>query len=287
MTGPYTHVGIRFELRAAMRVRAIVRTPLSLLGILMGLGVAASVRTVHITGTVANIQRWEIKGYYTAMVVAHTEPRRAGVVSTRPQLMVDKVTGRFEGEIICEVMRNKHGRWVDIHLINMAATFQVYSTMVIRAPYAERIDLGAFDWKPSHYRWKEGALVIDTAVPRDTVIGDLFGDHVRISPINPERGDSVRFEFVWNNSGQPHVASFGDPYLENESYVVCELTFAVRTDTDIYTESWDHRVVLYLRPDTEGRYRLRQVPAQGEHFRDIDFLLDKDLCFDVAERIEP
>lgn len=248
---------------------------------------SASVRTVHVAGTIANIQSWEIKGYYTSMVVAHTEPRRAGVVSTRPQLMVDKVTGRFEGEIICEVMRNKYGRWVDIHLINMAATFQVYSTMVIRAPYAERIDLGAFDWKPSHYRWKEGALVIDTAVPRDTVIGILIGDHVSISPINPEPGDSMRFEFVWNNSGQPHVASFGDPYLENESYVACELTFAVRTDTDIYTESWYHHVVLYLRPDNQGRYILRQVPAQGEHFRDIDFLLDNDLYFTVRERTGP
>lgn len=248
---------------------------------------SAAVRTVHVTGTIANIQSWEIKGYYTSMVVAHTEPRRAGVVSTRPQLMVDKVTGRFEGEIICEVMRNKHGRWVDIHLINMASTFQVYSTMVIRAPYAERIDLGAFDWKPGHYRWKEGALVIDTAVPRDTVIGDLFSDHVSISPINPERGDSLRFEFVWTNSGQPHVASFGDPYLDNESYVVCELTFAVRTDTGIYTESWYHHAVLYLRPDTQGRYTLRQVPAQGEHFRDIDFLLDNDLYFTVRERTEP
>ncbi|MBL7983171.1 MAG: hypothetical protein JNL52_15325 [Flavobacteriales bacterium] len=247
----------------------------------------AAVRTVHVTGTVTNIQSWEIKGYYTSMVVAHTEPRRAGVISNRPQLKVDQTTGQFEGDMVCEVIRNKHGRWVDIHLINMAVTFQVYSTMVIRTPYAERIDLGAFDWKPNHYRWEEGALVIDTAVPRDTVIGDLFGDHVRISPINPERGDSMRFEFVWNNSGQSHVASFGDPYLENESYVVCELIFAVRTDTDIYTESWDHHVVLYLRPDTQGCYILRQVPAQGEHFRDIDFLLDNDLYFTARERTGP
>ncbi len=270
-----------------MFVQAIVRTPLSLLGILMGLGVAASVRTVHITGTVANIQRWEIKGYYTAMVVAHTEPRRAGVVSTRPQLMVDKVTGRFEGEIICEVMRNKHGRWVDIHLINMAATFQVYSTMVIRAPYAERIDLGTFDWKPSHYRWKEGALVIDTAVPRDTIIGDLFGDHVSTSPINPEPGDSMRFEFVWTNSGQPHQAGMGGFYTKDCCTILCDLSFAVRTDTDVHGESWPHRVVLNLRVETAGRYRLRQIPAQGEHLRDIDFLMSRDLYFTVGEWHEP
>jgi hypothetical protein len=36
-----------------------------------------------------------------------------GVVSTRPQLMVDLKTGHFEGEIECEGIRNAHGRWVD------------------------------------------------------------------------------------------------------------------------------------------------------------------------------
>ena len=262
----------------------------TLLGILLSLFVLnawSAVRTIHVTGTVANIQSWEIKGYYTSMVVAHTEPRRAGVVSTRPQLMVDRVTGRFEGEIICEVMRNKQGRWVDIHLIAISDLLRECPQMIIRAPCSERIDLGAFDWKPSHYRWKEGALVIDTGVPRDTFIGDLFGDHVRISPINPERGDSMRFEFVWTNSGQPHVARFGDLYLQNESIVVCDLTFAVRTDTDVYGESWPHRVVLHLRAEAKGRYRLRQVPAKGEHLRDVDFLLDKDLYFAVRERTEP
>ena len=247
----------------------------------------AAVRSVHVTGTVANIQNWEIKGYYTSMVVAHTEPRRQGVVSTRPQLMVDRLTGQFEGDIVCEVIRNKYGRWVDIHLINMAATFQVYSTMVIRAPYARNIDLGSFEWKSTRYRWKEDSVVIDTGVPRDTVIGDLFGDHVRISPINPERGDSMRFEFVWTNSGQPHLARFGDLYLENESIVMCDLSFAVRTDTNVLTESWPHHVVLYLPAEAKGRYRLRQVPAPGEHLRDVDFMLDKDLYFTVGERQEP
>ena len=270
-----------------MRVRAIVRTPLSLLGILMGLGVAASIRTVHITGTVANIQSWEIKGYFTAMVANGVGMPRTGTVWTSPQLMVDLKTGHFEGEIACEVVRISRGRWVDIHLVNVAATHQVFDEMVMRAPFAKAIDLGTFDWKPSHYRWKEGALVIDTAVPRDTVIGDLFGDHVSISPINPEPGDSMRFEFVWNNSGQPHQASMGGFYMKDCCTILCDLTFAVRTGTDIYTESWDHRDALYLRPDTEGRYRLRQVPAQGEHLRDIGFLLGKDLCFTVSGRYEP
>jgi hypothetical protein len=121
-------------------------------------------------------------------------------------------------------------------------------------------------------------------VPRDTVIGDLFGDHVRISPINPERGDSMRFEFVWTNSGQPHLARLGDLVLEDYGTVMCDLTFAVRTDTDVFTESWPHHVVLYLQAEVKGRYRLRQVAAQGEHLREVDFLLDKDLYFTVRER---
>ena len=269
------------------RVRAVMRamfaTPVLLFA---SLGFCGT-RPVHVTGTVANIQSWEIRGYYTAMVVAHTEPRRHGVVSTRPQLMVDQQTGQFEGDLVCEVVRNKHGRWVDIHLINMAPTYQGYSTMVIRVPYAQNIDLGTFDWKPSHYRWKDGALVIDPGVPRDTVIGDLFGDHVRISPINPERGDSMRFEFVWNNSGQPHLARFGDLVLEDYGTVVCDLSFAVRTDTDVYAESWPHHVVLYLQAEVKGRYRLRQVAVQGEHLRDVDFMLDKDLYFTVRDRTGP
>jgi len=260
---------------------------LGLFLLLLATVASAAVRTVHVTGTIANIQSWEVKGYYTAMVANGVGMPRPGTVWTSPQLMVDLKTGHFEGDIECQVVRNRHGRWVDIHLVNVASTHQVFDEMVMRAPFAKAIDLGTFDWKPSHYRWKEGALVIDTAVPRDTIIGDLFGDHVSISPINPEPGDIMCFEFVWNNSGQPHQAGFGGFYRKDCCTILCDLTFAVRTDTDIYTESWDHHVVLYLRAETNGRYFLRQVPAKGEHFRDIDFLLDNDLYFTVSGRYEP
>ena len=287
MTVLRTYLGISFELRRHLCVPLTMRFLLGLILLMFAVVASAAVGTVHVTGTIANIQNWEINGYYTTMVVSNTEPRRHGVVSNGPQLMVDRLTGQFEGEIVCEVILNKHGRWVDIHVVNMAVTYHVYSTMVIRAPYANDIDLGSFEWAPTRYRWREDSLMIDTGVPRDTVIGDLFGDHVRISPINPERGDSMRFEFVWTNSGQPHVASFGDLYLENESIVMCDLSFAVRTDTNVLTESWPHHVVLHLHADFKGRYRLRQVPAQGEHLRDVDFLLDKDLYFTVGERQEP
>ncbi|MBL0035374.1 MAG: hypothetical protein IPP26_06300 [Flavobacteriales bacterium] len=245
----------------------------------------AATRSVHITGTAENTQSWEITGYCTAMVVRSTELPQHGVVSTRPQLMVDLKTGSFEGEIECEVIRNAHGRWVDLHFVGFSYLFTAYPEMVVRVPYATRIDLGSFAWKPSHYRWKNGALVIDTAVPRDTVIGDRFGTHVRISPINPAPDDTVHFAFTWENSGQPHQASMGGLYMKDCCTHLCDFTFAVRTDTDVYGESWPHHVTLYLPPKlAEGRYRIRQVPAPGANLRDVDFLLGKELYFTVGER---
>jgi len=252
------------------------------------IGAKAATRSVHVTGTVANTQSWEIAGYFTAMVVSSTELPKHGVVSTRPQLMVDLKTGRFEGEIECEGIRNAHGRWVDIHFVGVSYLFTAYPEMVVRVPYATRIDLGTIAWKPSHYRWKNGALVIDTAVPRDTVIGDRFGTHVRVSPINPAPDDTVRFDFTWENSGQPHQASMGGLYMKDCCTQLCDFTFAVRTDTDVYGESWPHHVTLNLPPKLAvGPYRIRQVPAQGANLRDVDFLLGKDLFFTVGERGEP
>jgi hypothetical protein len=45
--------------------------------------------------------------------------------------------------------------------------------------------------------------------------------------------------------------------------------------------------VLYLQAEVKGRYRLRQVAVQGEHLRDVDFMLDKDLYFTVRDRTGP
>lgn len=252
------------------------------------LGVLAAPRTVHITGTVENIQSWEINGYFTAMVVGSTSLPKPGVVPPSPQLMVDLKTGHFEGELVCEVIRNTHGRWVDIHFVGISYLFTAYPEMVVRVPYATHIDLGTVAWKPSHYRWKNGVLVIDTAVPRDTVIGDRFGTHVRVSPINPAPDDTVHFAFTWENSGQPHQASMGGLYMKDCCTHLCDFTFAVRTDTDVYGESWPHHVTLYVPPKLEaGRYRIRQVPAHGTNLRDVDFLMGKDLYFTVGERKEP
>jgi hypothetical protein len=265
-----------------------MRTLITALGLLsLSLGWCGT-RPVHVKGTVANIQNWEIKGYFTAMVVGSTALPRPGVVATSPQVMVDLKTGRFEGEIACEVIRNAHGRWVDLHLVGISYLFTAYPEMIIRVPYAKRIDLGTFNWRPSDYRWKAGALVIDPAVPRDTVIGDLHGTQIRISPINPAPNDTVRFDLTWENSGQPHLASLGGLYMKDCCTVLCDLTFAVRTDTDVFAESWPQHVKLYLQPPLEpGRYRVRQLPAQGENLRDVDFLLNKDLYFTVGERHEP
>lgn len=146
----YTCMAISLELRRHWRVPLTMRILLGLILMMFTVVASASVRTVHVTGTIANIQGWDIKGYYTAMVANGVGMPGTGAVWTSPQLIVDLKTGRFEGEIACEVVRNAHGRWVDIHLVNAAVTYQVYSEMVIRAPYAKDIDLGTFDWKPSH-----------------------------------------------------------------------------------------------------------------------------------------
>lgn len=248
----------------------------------------AAARTVRVSGTVANVDSWEFKGHFTAMVAGSMGLPRPGVVSTRPQLMVDLKTGTFAGELECEVIRNAHGRWVDIHFVGMSHLFREYPEMVIRAPYSTTIDLGRIDWRQSNYRWKEGALVIDTAVPRDTLIGDRSGNHMRISPINPEPGDSMRFEFVWENSGQPHVASMGGFYMKDCCTILCDFTFAERTDTDVYGESWPHHARPFVLAElAPGRYRLQQTPATGMNLRDVDFLLNRDLFFNVSERHEP
>lgn len=255
---------------------------------LFALNAWSAPRTVHITGTVANIQSWEIKGYFTAMIVGSTSPPRPGVVATSQQVMVDLKTGRFEGEIADEMIRKASGRWMDIHVVALSTMQIPPAEMVIRLPYARTIDLGTFEWKPSHYRWRQGALVIDTAVPRDTVIGEPWGIHVLISPINPEPTDSVKFQFHWMTGNPAYAASMGGLYMKDCCTFLCDFTFAERTDTDSYAESWWHRETLTLPPPLEpGRYRARQVAAAGEHLRDVDFMLNNDLYFTVGERTEP
>jgi hypothetical protein len=248
----------------------------------------ASVRAVHVAGTVANIQSWEIRGYYTAVMVRTKAGPPRGAVERFPGVLVDMKTGRFEGDLNPEVIRNAFGQWVDLHIVAISTLDIPHRAMVVRVPYARNIDLGTFDLKPSHYRWKTGALVIDTAVPRDSLIGDPFGNHVVVNPINPTPQDTVRFTFRWGTNNPARVASLGGLYMKDCCTYLCDLTFAERTDTEVYGESWWLREKLCLAPPlAPGRYRLRQTPASGEHLRDVDFLLNKDLYFTVGERTEP
>ncbi len=248
----------------------------------------AAVRPVHVTGTVANIQSWEIRGYYTAVMVRTKAGPPRGAVERFPGVLVDMKTGRFEGDLDPQVIRNAFGQWVDLHVVAISTLDIPHRVMVIRAPYATSLELGTFEWKPSHYRWKQGELVIDTAVPRDTLIGEPWGIHVVISPINPVPTDSIKFQFHWMTGNPAYAASMGGLYMKDCCTFLCDFTFAERTDTDSYTESWWHRETLSLPSPLEtGRYRLRQTPAAGEHLRDVDFLLNKDLYFTVGDRHEP
>lgn len=268
------------------RVPFHMRATLSLLAFLSVVGASAGKRPIHVTGTVANIQAWEIHGYYTAVLVRGGPMPQRGAVQGYPGVTVDLKTGHFEGEIPTVVIRNTHGRWVDLHVVTISTLYIPPREMVIRVPYARRIDLGTFDWKPSHYRWKDGTLAIDTAVPRDTLIGEPWGNHVIIRPINPAPEDSVGLEFAWGSSGAPFEAGWSALYKPH--WTLIDITFAVRTDVDVYTEGWiQHAKPIKLGNLTAGRYEMRQVPALGEHLRDVDFLFDTFVQFTVAERYEP
>lgn len=239
-------------------------------------------RTVQVRGTISNLHELGLKGWYSALNI-----RSATWLG--PASGPDPTTRQFTGELECEVVRDAHGKWVDIELSAMAYIMGRDRSMIIRVPYKRNIDLGTFDWKPSCYRWKPDGLHIETALPRDTVIGGMDDPTLLIiRPINPAPTDSVRFEFIWENSGQPHQASMGGLYMKDCCTYLCDFTFAVRTDTDVFGESWPHHVTLYLPPKLEpGRYRIRQVAAQGTALRDVDFLMGQDLYFTVGEREEP
>lgn len=263
-----------------------MRAILSLIAFLSVMLASASKRPIHVTGTVTNIQAWEIHGYYTAVLVRGGPPPQHGAVERYPGVTVDLKTGHFEGEVMTEVTSNAHGRWVDLHVVTISTLDIAPREMVIRVPYARSIDLGSFDWKPSHYRWKKGTLAIDTAVPRDTLIGEPWGNHVIIRPINPTAQDSVALEFVWASSGAPFEAAWSALYKEH--WTLIDITFALRTDVDVYTEGWMQRATpIRLGNLTAGRYGIRQVPAQGENLRDVDLLLDSLIQFTVTERYEP
>jgi hypothetical protein len=251
--------------------------------LLIALAQQAHARPLRIVGTIGNVKEIGIRSdYHCLNVQAVGDGIGLG-------FQVDATTGVFAGELEAPLVRAAGGSWVDVHFVAVsAAAMPAFRTMTIRVPYARITDLGTFDWKPSHYRWKKGSLVIDTAVPRDTVIGALNDKHIRISPINPTPDDSVLVQFTLHNSGQPVVLSLGGFYMKDCCTILCDFTFAVRTDTDVYGDSWLHHVDRHWAPRLDpGRYRLRQVPAQGEHLRDVDFLLGSDIYFTVGERREP
>lgn len=266
------------ELLPRPRVRVGVRGLLLLLGLLfMAPGLGA--RVVEVRGRLTNSA--ELKALYPAVNI-----RSLGYL--RPASGVDPATGAFIGELDCEVIRNEHGQWMDIAIEAFPYAGQRRPTMVIRMPFASSINLGAFEWRAGKYRWKHGALVMDTAVPRDTVITDgLRGTSIVLRPVNPLPKDSMTIEFEWPSSGAPHVAGYAMS-MKDCCTVLIDFTFAVRTDVDVYGDSWAQRATPFKLPGLEaGRYRLRQVAAQGEHVRDIDFLLSRELFFTVGERTEP
>jgi hypothetical protein len=242
----------------------------------------AAKRTVHVRGTVGNLHELGLKGSYSALNIRSA----AWLV---PASGPDPATKQFIGELECNVVRDAHGKWVDIELTAMAYVRGRDRSMFIRVPYSRHIDLGTFDWKPSRYRWKPDGLHIETALPRDTVIGAVDDPALlSISPINPTPEDTVRITVEWTTSGQPLVADQQGICIKDSSTRHLAIRFGVRTDTDVYGDSWNQRATPWVYPHLQaGRYRLYQVPFYTDAVQDIDLLFGKELFFTVGERTEP
>jgi hypothetical protein len=109
-----------------------------------------------------------------------------------------------------------------------------------------------------------------------------------ISPINPTPEDTVRITVEWTTSGQPMVADQLGIYMKDCCTLLIDIRFGMRTDTDIYGESYPRRATPWVFPQLQaGRYRLHQVPLTGEAVQDIDLLLGKELFFTVGDYMEP
>lgn len=242
----------------------------------------AATRTVHVRGTIGNLHELGLKGWYSALNI-----RSASWLG--PASGPDPATKQFNGELECEVVRDAHGKWVDIELTAMAYIMGRDRSMIIRVPYKRNIDLGTFDWKPSRYRWKPDGLRIETALPRDTVIGAMEDPALlRISPINPTPEDTVRITVEWTTSGQPMVADQQGICIKDSSIRHLAIRFGARTDTDIYGDSWNQRATPWVYPHLQaGSYSLHQVPLHTDAVQDIDLLLGKEVFFTVGERKEP
>jgi hypothetical protein len=232
--------------------------------------VPAATRTVHVRGTISNLHELGLKGWYSALNI-----RSATWLA--PASGPDPATRQFNGEVECEVVRDAHGKWVDIELTAMAYIRGRDRSMFIRVPYARNIDLGTFAWKPSRYRWKPDGLRIETALPRDTVIGAMDDPAIlTISPINPTPEDTVRITVEWTTSGQPMVADQLGLSAGPDTTLIA-IRFGARTDTDIYGESYPRCATPWVFPQlTAGRYRLHQMPLLTETVQDIDLLFGQE-----------
>lgn len=236
--------------------------------------------TIRISGRITNWQQ----------LIAGMEASTIGIRSEgwlEPNTAPDPATGRFEGSITCIPVPNAHGTWVDIEFHAFTNYGPGRRSMFIRAPFASHVDLGEFAWRPSRYRLKADGLVIDTAVPRDTVIGDPFGTHLLLRPLNPAPGERIELVFGYITSGEPRQVDHELRVNARGTHAV-DFTFAVHTNTVVFTESWNETVTpIDLGELLPGRYRLRQKRARGEALRDIDFLLEDELIITVVERREP
>ena len=226
-----------------------------------------------------------------------------------PDGVYDPITGRIDATLLCEPVRGKSGEEVRLTLQAQSWIGQMNTEMHIRHPFAPILDLDTFDLVPTHFRSERGRLVIDTSVPRDSIIaGNEFGTEVLLFPVNPAPSDTFHVELRWMGSGAPYVSSH-TLVERTDGITEVRFAFALRTDVDVATDSWMQqaqpiRIPCALRPDVtvaiipgngrtqpfpsyrlpQGRYVLTQEMITGKDIRTVDFLIGREVPFTVGTR---
>lgn len=199
----------------------------------------------------------------------------------------DRATGRIEALLDMEPFR-EHGyayELVDLTFVTRNWADALNTEMRAVLPFDPVIFLDTFDLIGTRVRMRQGRLVVDSTVPRDSVIAGAWpGLEVHLHPVNPSPTDTIAIELRWEGSGAPYVTS-NTSELRPDGVTELRFTFALRTDVDVATDSWpEHARPFRLLQLPAGRYVLTQGPITGKDIAQVDFLLGREVPFVCAER---
>lgn len=235
-------------------------------------------KEVTMKGVVRNLDRIaQGNPYFDLMVRSGDHWSYSGVF--------DRTTGKIEATLTCTTTWDGRTEWVDLALVTQNWLGMLNAEMLIRTPYGPVIDLDTFDLVGSRFRTKQGALTIETALPRDTIIaGSLEAMSLHMHPINPSPIDTLDIELRWGGSGAPYVSSH-TLVPRPDGMTELRFSFALRTDVDVACDSWiEHARPFRIPKLPPGRYMLTQEAITGKDIRNLDFLLGREIPFNVEAR---